>query len=54
MDGHEIDEFRRNGRGSTDQIAFIFPILVIRHNDQLTLTDRLNGIFHSIEGHDSL
>ena len=49
LGGHEVDGFRRSELGSADQISFIFPLLVIHHNDAGTIANVRQSISDGIE-----
>ena len=50
MGSHEIDDFRSDFFRRTHKITFIFTVLVIYNDDDITVFYRLNGIFNGIQG----
>jgi len=46
---HEVDLLRRNFACGNRQIAFVFPVLVINHNDDSTLAHILYRFFNAVE-----
>jgi hypothetical protein len=48
MGGHEIYSFGGDQLGSTDKIALILPVLIIHHDDDLTIPDIIQGFFNAI------
>ena len=48
---HEIDLFGCYFLGSYDEIAFIFTILIVCHNDEFPLTEIIQSFFYSVDFH---
>ena len=46
---HEVHFFCRNHLCCDDQVAFIFAILIIHHDDEFALFEVANGFFDGIE-----
>ena len=46
---HHIDFVRRDGGGRHDEIALVFPVLVVGHDDEPAGGDVLNGRFDQVE-----
>ncbi len=47
---HEVDGFGRDLLRRDRQIALVLAILIVDHNDDLPIADRLDGIFNMREG----
>jgi hypothetical protein len=47
--GHEIDLLGRCELGSTDQVAFVFAILIVHNHDRLAIADGSQSIGNGIE-----
>ena len=46
---HEVDVFGRNEFGCHDEVAFVFAVLVVDYDDELTVLEVLNGLFDGVE-----
>ncbi len=46
---HEVDTLCRGFFGSHDEVAFVFAILVVDHNDEFALTEVLYGFLYCVE-----
>ena len=46
---HEINNFRGYFFRRADQIAFIFPVFIIGHDDEPAVSDILQNGFHTVE-----
>ncbi len=47
---HEVDHLRRGLGGRHDEVALVFAVLVVRHDDGLAGGDGRKGVFHGIKG----
>ena len=47
--GHEIDDLRSDLLRCTTQVALLFAVLVVHHHDQLSPTDRINGVCDGVK-----
>ena len=52
--GHEIDGVGGHALGCTDQVALVFSILVVRHDDQTALTNIFYSFFDCSKWHKNL
>ena len=46
---HEIDYFRSYLLGCHDEVAFVFPVFVVHHDDDLTLAEILEDLLYGIK-----
>ena len=46
---HKVDIFACAELGGHDQVAFVFPILVVRHQDHFALLDGVDGFLDGVE-----
>ena len=51
MRGHEIDDFRRDLFGGDGEVAFVFAILVVDHDQHAAGADFLNRLGNRDERH---
>src|SRR5690554_842537 len=49
MGGHKIDGFRADQFRGGHKVPFIFPTLIVHHDDDLSFSDVLNGILNGIQ-----
>jgi hypothetical protein len=49
--GHKVDGFRRHLLGCDDQIAFIFPVLVVHDDDEVAFPQFLKCFFNGCQRH---
>ena len=49
--GHEVDCLRRHLLGGHDEIAFVLPILIVHHDDDLALAKLLDGLVDGVQLH---
>ncbi len=48
---HEVDQFRRDQFRRADQVPFVLAVLVVSHDDQTTIAEVLDRLFHRAECH---
>src|SRR5690348_6661293 len=54
MEGHEVDHLRRGQLRRADQVTFVLAVLIVRDDDDLAVSQVLDGLLDRSEGgHDA-